>query len=406
MITRRSFAATVAGGFFGFAWRHSHSQLFAATASNQLKRCLVLWMEGGPSQLETFDPKPGTSTGGPTEKIGTSVPDIQIAASLPHVAQRMQDLAVVRNLTFTEGEHERATYTMHTGYPQVPGFPRPSIGSVISHAAPTVNFPQNVSIGGPNFGPAFLGVEHAPFSIGSPDESLAKLRRLKRKRGRLDYIQELNATFDASHLDSAIRQRTNTIRQLQNLVTTPFVDALDLARESSDVINRYGDGDFARNCLAARRLLEAGVQFVEVRQNGWDTHVNNFSATERLCQSIDQPWLALLQDLRASGLLAETLVVWMGEFGRTPSVNGNNGRDHFPKVTPVVLAGAGIQGGQVVGATNSSGTSIQGESYRVADLFATIYKSLGIDPDTEFETAFGAPTKITDDGEVITELFG
>jgi len=187
-------------------------------------------------------------------------------------------------------------------------------------------------------------------------------------------------------------------------VTTPFVDALNLERESTSVRERYGREEFGQGCLLARRLLETGVNFVEVQHGGWDTHVNNFSAVRNLCQAIDKPWGALMEDLDSSGLLDETLVIWMGEFGRTPRINANRGRDHFPRVIPTLIGGVGLASGTAIGQTNKSGTEIDGESHSVADLFATIFRTLGIDPGHEFQTEFKSPAPATDGGEAIKEL--
>ncbi len=175
-------------------------------------------------------------------------------------------------------------------------------------------------------------------------------------------------------------------------------------REPLETVAVLGDEPFGRSCLMARRLIESGVTFVEVRQDGWDTHADNFRATKRLGSEIDRPWAQLMLDLDARGLLKETLIVWMGEFGRTPAVNGRRGRDHFPRVTPVVLAGGGISAGTVIGATNEDGTDLARERYGVPDLFATMLTALGIEPDREYTTAFGSPTSATDDGDVIPGL--
>jgi uncharacterized protein (DUF1501 family) len=168
---------------------------------------------------------------------------------------------------------------------------------------------------------------------------------------------------------------------------------------------RYGESGFGQSCLLARRLLESGVRFVEIQLGGWDTHTDNFNAVRNLCGELDGPWSCLMDDLSASGLLDETIVVWMGEFGRTPQINGQNGRDHYPNSTPVVIGGGGIAGGRVVGKTNKNGTEIDGPSYKVADLFATIFNQFNIKPDQEFTTNFDSPTTATDKGQIIKELF-
>jgi uncharacterized protein (DUF1501 family) len=191
---------------------------------------------------------------------------------------------------------------------------------------------------------------------------------------------------------------------IETLVSTSFRETLDLERETAETRQRYGDHEFGRRCLLARRLLEQDVPFVEVQLDGWDTHVNNFAQVGELTSMIDGPWCALIDDLVANGLWDDTLLVWMGDFGRTPTINGQNGRDHFPAVTPVVLGGGCISGGQTVGHTSRGGTSVEGSSYRVADVSATILHLLGTTPDQEFQTSFGSPTQATDNGSVISEV--
>lgn len=402
--TRRNFLAGTASGFFAFSMRHSLGQAFAAASAASAKRCLVLWMNGGPSQFETFDPKPGTLTGGETAAIATSVPGLSIAEHLPELAKRMDRLSVLRNLTSTEGEHQRAQYAMHTGYPLIPSFPRPTLGSIVSHELPSEPFPTCVSIGGQGFGPAFLGSEHAPFTIENPAEAMQLLNNLKRRRGQLQFLQELGGDFDRQHPSTLVEHRHAVVERIERMVDTPFVTALDATRESTTVRERYGNQAFGSSCLVARRLLEAGVRFVEVQLDGWDTHRDNAAATRRLRETIDRPWAAVLDDLTSSGLLDETVVLWMGDFGRTPTINAQQGRDHFPAVTPAVIGGGGLSGGLAIGQTDAGGNAIEGNSYKIADLFATLLHRLGIDPAQEFQTTFGSPTSATDKGQVISEL--
>ena len=249
-----------------------------------------------------------------------------------------------------------------------------------------------------------MGPDHSPFSIEDPEEALDLMRSIRRRKRRISLLQELGATFDSDHPENKLERRRSMVSRIEKLVSTPFVDALDLQREPKKTRSRYGDHPFGQGCLLARRLLEGGVNFVEVQHDGWDTHANNLRETTELCEAIDRPWAALMEDLRSSGLLDETVVVWMGEFGRTPKINANRGRDHFPKVTPAIIGGGGLAGGRVIGKTNKTGTEIEGQSYNVADLFATIFAALGISPDQEFTTSFDSPTDATDGGKVIAEL--
>ncbi len=219
-------------------------------------------------------------------------------------------------------------------------------------------------------------------------------------------MDQLSTRFREEHRDAMIDRRRSMTAKIERIVTTPFVDALDFDKEPASVRERYGETNFGKSCLLARRLIESGVHFVEVQLGGWDTHSNNFQAVRELSGQLDRPWAALMDDLQDRGLLEETIVLWMGEFGRTPSINAQNGRDHFPDVTPVVIGGGGIAGGRVIGKTTQDGSTVEGKAHRVADLFATLYHQFGIEPTAEFTTAFDSPTKATDDGKVIEELLG
>ncbi len=408
-LKRRQWISASVGGLFGLAARSRCENLFAGlpgtNPGQKAKRCVVLWMEGGPSQLETFDLKPGTRTGGSTQTIATRADGIEISEFLPRIAQHMDQLSVIRNLTSREGDHDRGTYYLHTGYTPVPSFPRPAAGSVISRYAEDSDIPKFVQLGGANVGPAFMGPDHAPFTIEDPNRARELLEDLRRHRSRMGLIQKLSQEFETTHPEAMVERRKSMLHRIERLVTTRFIDALDWQKEPTPVQERYGQTDFGKSCLLARRLLECGVHFVEVVLSGWDTHANNAAEVRQLCTQLDGPWASLMEDLKSSGLLDETVVVWMGEFGRTPQINAQNGRDHFPDVTPVVIGGGGLSGGRVIGKTNHLGTEIEGPSHRVADLFATLYQAMGIRPDEEFQTDFGSPTTATEDGKLITDLF-
>lgn len=404
MLNRRQMLGASIGGFYAFAARHQRDQIFARQPLGLAKRCIVLWMDGGPSQLDTFDPKPKTATGGTFRSIATAADGVQICETLPKLAERMQHLSVIRNLSSNEGEHGRAQYYLRTGHELIPSFPRPALGSMVSYESPAQDFPNYVSIGSPGIGPAYLGPDHAPFSIENADTAVELLRQTRNWQSQIELMRELDQTFSAGHEDLRLRRRQAMLHKIERMLGTNFMNALDLARSTSADRQRYGNSRFGQNCLVARRLLESGVSFVEIQQGGWDTHQNNFDAVARLCGEIDGPWSVLLDDLQSSGMLSETLIVWMGEFGRTPTINGQNGRDHFPQVTPVVLGGGPIRGGLAIGETNRDGTQIVGDSYRVADLFATMLSAFGIPADKEYTTSFDSPTQATDGGRVIEDL--
>ncbi len=401
-ITRRGFLGGTLGGFFAYALRNG--ALLGEQAAGKARRCIVLWMDGGPSQLDTFDPKPGELTGGGLRAIETAVPGVRISEHLPEIARRMKKLSILRSLHSKEGDHLRGQYLLHTGYPLVEGFPRPAAGAVVSSEAAPSRMPRYVTLGAPGFGPAYLGAAHAPFSIEDPREALQTLRAMERRKGRIELMRALDRPFDEEHPAGVLERRQDAIRKIEELVDTPFVRALDLEREPARESDRYGAGAFGRRCLAARRLLEAGVPFVEVHQGGWDTHLDNLAKVKELCGEIDRPWAALVDDLEAKGLLAETVVVWMGEFGRTPEINVQRGRDHYPRVTCAVLGGGGLAGGRVVGDTGRAGMEIVRDPATVPDLFATLFWRMGIDPKRRFRTEFGGTATATDGGTPIKDL--
>ncbi len=402
-VCRRQILGAGFGGLFALAWRRKLDAFFSIGKSHS-KRCIVLWMSGGPSQLETFDPKPGTRNGGECRAIPTAVPGTHIAETLPEVARHLDKLSIIRNLTSKEGDHDRGHYYLHTGFTPVPSFPRPTLGSVVSKHVEDSDIPRFVTLGGSSIGPAFMGPDHAPFAISDPEQARFLLEEVRRRRNRLALLNQLGDVSPVKSETAMVARRNAMFQRIERLVGTRFVDALDIERESDSVRQKYGEDDFGRRCLLARRLIESGVHFVEVELGGWDTHADNFRSVKELCGPLDRAWSALMEDLSSSGLLEETMVVWMGEFGRTPNINGQNGRDHFPDVTPVVVGGGGIQGGRVIGQTSADGSSIEGPSYRVADLFATLLHPFGVSPDAEFRTDFDSPTSATDDGKVIKDL--
>ena len=408
MLNRRQVLGGSISGFFAFAARNQLSGLFDETTNGDgigaAKRCVVLWMEGGPSQIDTFDPKPGQRTGGPVSAIQTTVPGIEISEYLPQLSKQIHNLSVIRNLTSTEGEHVRASHYLHTGFKFVPSFPRPSMGSVVSAQTPDSEIPKYVALGSPGFGPAYMGPENAPFSVNNLEQARDLIQKVQRRSSRLQLLRNLDTAFSEKVNDPRVIQRRANIAKIERLATTGFGDALNVERFSRRDRERYGEHEFGRRCLVAKRMLDLGVRFVEVQLGGWDTHEQNFKNVQRLSGAIDRPFAALVQDLKSSGMYNDTLLIWMGEFGRTPNINSRNGRDHFPQCTPVVIGGGPIQSGIVVGETNELGTKINGKPYQVADLFATIYSAFGIQPEQEFTTEFDSPTTATDGGEVISEL--
>lgn len=414
-VSRRSFlhyvsAGALAAGTLDF---RDLMSVRAAELRKQGMSLILLWMQGGPSQFETFDPKPGTDNGGPTEAIETAVPGIRIAQGWPETAKVMQDIALIRSMTNKEGEHQRATYQMHTGYIPTGTVRHPSLGCAIAKELTPEDheLPAVVSVGGAGrgaIGSGFLGVDYDPFIVQNPGQlpqNVALPTDKVRYERRLGLLGRLEDDFAERGGELAVADHKKLYEKTRRLVLSPEVKAFEISGESSEIKAKYGESQFGRGCLLARRLVEAGVTFVEVRQGNWDTHQDNFTETTKLAGEVDGPTAALIGDLKQRGLLDRTLVVWMGEFGRTPRINPRTGRDHYPRVFNAFVAGGGLRGGQVIGSSSKDGTSIADHPVTVQDLFSSICKSLKVDPTHENISPLGRPLKIVDGGHPVAQLF-
>jgi uncharacterized protein (DUF1501 family) len=416
VVSRRGFLRGVAAGAAGLGvlgWKDAVT-LHAAELRKQGLACILLFMRGGPSQFETFDPKPGATNGGPTKAIATAANGIQIAEGWENTAKVMNEIALVRSMTNREGEHQRATYQMHTGYVPLAGIKYPSLGALVaSEIAPEdFDLPHFVSVGGRlgTIGSGFLGMRYAPFVVGNPQQMPGNVALPggvsdKRFGRRLDLLKDLEEDFAAAGGKPRVEEHQTVYASAAQMVLSPRLKAFDLSQEKESVRERYGRSPFGQGCLLARRLVEAGVTFVEVESNGWDTHQDNFARVKTLAGTVDPGLGALVGDLKERGRLERTLVVWMGEFGRTPRINGNTGRDHYPRAFSVALAGAGVKGGQVIGASSAEGTDIKERPVTVADLFCTFCQALKIDPLKENIGTLNRPIKIVDGGAPVKELF-
>ncbi len=398
-------AATAFTGGFGLR------SLMAEQASElrkQGKSMILLWMQGGPSQFETFDPKPGHENGGPTDAIDTSVAGIRIADNFPGVAKQMADIAIIRSMTNKEGSHPRATYQMHTGYVPAGSVKHPSFGSNVAQQLGdvTTEIPSFVSIGATQ-GAGFLGMNYEPFVVARPGqlpENVALPVSRARFDRRSDLLSKLTSEFAKSGSEQLAETHASLYGKTSRLVLTPEISAFDISSEPAALKSGYGDSNFGRGCLLARRLVERGVSFVEVRSGSWDTHQNNFEECAQNAAEVDPATAALLKDLKDRGLLQSTVVVWMGEFGRTPKINPREGRDHYPRVFSMMMAGGGIRGGQVYGASTADGSEVADKPVTVPDLMRTVCKALSINADHENMSPQGRPLKVVDGGKEIPEL--
>jgi uncharacterized protein (DUF1501 family) len=414
-------------GYSASGWLESLADDAAADPKRR-RACILLWMNGGPSHMDTFDLKPGHANGGPFQEIDTDVPGMRISEHLPRLARLGRQLAIIRSMSTKEADHGRATYTMRTG--RVPGGPiqYPALGAVVAKELerPSAELPGFASIGTARFnspgayGAGFLGPRYAPLIVGENasnasgqqvDQAL-KVQALslpaevntKRAAARVKLLEEMEEDFLAERSGVASLSHRTAYQRAVTMIHSPAVKAFTLDDEPKKLRDRYGRNLFGQGCLLARRLVERGVPFVEVSLGGWDTHQDNFTSVQRLSGVVDKGWSTLLEDLNDRGLLESTLIVWMGEFGRTPKINTNNGRDHWATSWSTVLAGGGIRGGQVIGGTSADGMTIEDRPVSVGDFLATICQALGIDITKQNPSNVGRPIRIVEpDAQPIKE---
>ena len=383
----------------------------AADMKKKTRSVILLWMGGGPSTIDLWDLKPGASTGGPFKPISTSADGIQICEHLPLLAQQMHHFSIVRSMSTREADHMRGRYYMHTGYVPNPSIEHPSYGSVVSHelinSIPELEIPAFVSVGGASLGPGFLGATYAPFVV----DSNGNIRDLNgsidqtRMFDRLKMLEAIENNFINQRQGVALDHK-KVIDKTVKLMTSKQMDAFKVSKEPTDIREKYGNSGFGRGCLMARRLVEVGVPFIEVDLGGWDNHANIFTTLQnQKLPEMDKAISSLVSDLDSRGLLDSTSIVWMGEFGRTPNINGNAGRDHWARSWSVVVGGAGFKRGVVVGETSSDGKEVVSEPYSSQDLMASVLKSVDISLETTFTSKSGRPMKIANAGKVIKELF-
>lgn len=389
----------------------SSIQAHAETLRRNRKSAILLWMGGGPSTLDMWDMKPNSPNGGEFKPISTTGAG-EICEHLPLLAQQMHRISIVRSMSTREADHNRGSYYMHTGYAPRPNIEHPSYGSVVakqlSAQRPELAIPPFVSIGGPSVGAGFLGMAWSPFVVDSSGrvENLDVDVNIDRMDQRLKMLATIERGFISQKRGQAALDHAKILEKTRSLLTSEQMEAFKYQREPQTVIDRYGDTDVGRGCLMARRLVEVGVPFIEVNFGGWDNHQNIFpTLRDQKLPQLDKAMSTLISDLSQRGMLEDTAVIWMGEFGRTPRINGNGGRDHWARSWSAVVGGAGFRGGEVIGSTNEDGTQVEGVAYNSQDLMASVCKSLGIDLATTFTSRSGRPMKIANSGQPIPGLF-
>ncbi len=407
----------------------NHLEAHAGEVRKNQKACILLWMSGGPPTIDIWDLKPGSKNGGEFKPISTSG-DLQISEHMPLTAKQMKHLSVVRSMSTREADHGRGRYYMHTSYIPNPTVVHPTFGSVVSYELGSkrkeLDIPSFVSIGGPSMGPGFMGMMHSPFQVGSNGEiQNASMRgdlSDARFHQRGDMLAAIETDFIKSGRGQLPKDHQDVYKKAVNLMTSKQMEAFKVNDEKPEMVEMYcgnganagggrmGMGMGARNpfgmgCLMARRLVEAGVPFVEVDLGGWDMHNQVFNALKtRALPTIDQAIAGLTADLEQRGMLKDTTIVWMGEFGRTPRINQDVGRDHWAASWSVMVGGGSLRGGVAVGETDKDGTSCVSQAYLPGDIWATVAHAMGIPLDTVHTSKNGRPMKIANGGTPIKEL--
>ncbi|HEV3163971.1 MAG TPA: DUF1501 domain-containing protein [Isosphaeraceae bacterium] len=409
-IDRRGFLALA-----GLSWLTPLGHILAEQAERSrepAQSLILLWLNGGPSQLETFDPHPDTKIAAGTGAIETAARGVKLAKGFEQLADQMGSVALVRSMVSKEGDHERGTYMMKTGYRPDPTVVHPSIGAICCHELPVgrTDIPRHISIltgRWPSRG-GFLGGEFDAFQVGDPQGRLPDVtasvpgaRDTARMRD-LDVVERAFARGRRERVEATLHR--DTIARARVMMSSEQLKAFDVSQEPASVRAEYGDTPFGRGCLAARRLTEVGVRCVEVTLDGWDSHVNNHETHTRLARELDPAFGALLRDLNRRNLLGRTIVLCGGEFGRTPKVNVAGGRDHWPNGFSLALAGGGLRGGLAVGETDPEGIKNPAHPTTVEDVHATVLSALGLDPTKEnIAPATSRPIKLSA-GKPIREL--
>jgi len=425
VVSRRGFVKAlgglaVAGGAAAVGWR---DLLMAQSAAlrRRGKSMILLWMDGGPSQFETFNPKPGSANQGPSQAITTNLPGVQISDFWPRTSQVMDKIALIRSMQTREAEHDRAITLVRTGYPITPAIRYPTFGSLVAmkRENPEFELPAFVRIGKPRIATrdvdqGVLGVRYASFNVDQAGELPSNVRPREAEailRRRLALTDQFDNEFRSNGGEHAVAEKRTVYERTERFVLSPRLGAFDLSRESDKLRDSYGRTSFGQGCLLARRLVEQGVSFIEVistggrNDAGWDTHNQGFRDMPNLCAEADPAYSTLLRDLSERGMLDDTLVVWMGEFGRTPRIKADGGRDHYANGWITALSGGGVRMGQVIGATDRDGVAVSERPVNVQDLFKTFCRVLGLNPHEEYITNDDRPIKLVEGGTVINELF-
>ncbi len=409
-LSRRTMLGASAGTFLGMSVRNLMA--LAGTSGKQTaEHVIMFWNGGGMSHIDTFDPKPGRPTQGDFEPISTSVAGIQISQILPQLAKQMHNFSIIRSIAGTNGDHGRGTYQLQTSYNTFPNLTHPGLGNmVVSELQQKGDLPAFVSVSGNGTRAGYLGQRCEAFFVGRPGEKdpylafpegIAQLRGMK----RLDALERINSKFAQQGSSDQFAATSTATKDAVRLMQSPALEAFELDKVDDATRDRYGRTEFGRGCLLAKRLVEQGVRFVQVNRGGFDVHQNAFPAMEAHGEVMDPALASLIADLASTGMLAKTLIITLSEFGRTPKINKDAGRDHHASVFSCLIAGGGIKGGQVIGSSDEDGYKPKDRPVQVPDIHATVCQALGIDHNKEVPTPLQRPLKLVDNGTPVKELF-
>jgi len=419
--TRRRFLSNVAKSLLGVSLLpavggKAHAglgpDLGLGTKTSPAQSVIYLYMSGGMTHMDTFDPKPGHDNQGPVSAIATNVDGIQISEYLPSLSNHADKMAIVRGMTSTAGAHSQGNYMMHTSYEERATIKHPGVGAWLLKYRGRINpnLPGSVFIGGSsriNGGAGFFESSYEPLAIGDPKAGLKNSQARfddQRFDENLDLAKELDSGFRQQYDLKATRAYTSMYDDAVRLMRSSDLRAFDIAEEAPEMREVYGDNPFGQGCLLARRLVENKVRAVEVTLGGWDTHNDNFISVPEKAALLDQALATLLGDLERRGLLDSTLVVLATEFGRTPRINQNAGRDHYPKAFSTMLAGGGVAGGQVYGKTSNGGEEVIEDAVKIPDFNATIAYALGLPLDQVIYSPSKRPFTVSHKGRPVLDL--
>ncbi len=410
-LSRRAMMGATSASILGFSIR----DLLAYSGSDheaKAEHVILFWNGGGMSHIDTWDPKPGRPTQGDFSPIATSAPGVQISEIFPKLSKQMHNAALIRSIAGTQGAHGRASYNLQTSYLPGPNLRHPGVGSVVVHELNNhSDLPPYITISGQAPRASYLGQKCEAYYVAAPGEKdpyLAFPEGIHHARGkkRLEILARMNARTSGQLGASELKASDRALKDAVALMESPALKAFELNEEKPSTVERYGNTEFGRGALLARRLVEKGVRFVQVNRGGFDNHGNIFEAMRNHGSTMDPALASLIGDLNASGLLSKTLVVVLSEFGRTPRINDGGGRDHWARVFSAFMAGGGIKGGSIVGASDENGMDPAERPVKPFDLHATICHALGIDLNREIITQQGRPMRLLrKDGQPIQELF-